>query len=661
MLKLLIFLSALGVHAVAHANNIVKFEPEYYATLRLDGVTLEFPSPLAALQAKKADYQEKVDANKNADIRWKPILSSPHPECRAEPSTINGLSWYYCLPFEHLYASTGEVRLRSTFNQWYSARCPEYAKDTRPTFVSIGDLEREAWCEIDCEQNADVSECQICPPPFIMNSDTDQCEARCDADASWNPGSGQCETPPVAYADETQSCHPIDFIQGHKYRTEAVISVGGRFPIELRYLYNNQANAERTPGGPIDTINDTSNEPDATMDPIPRGDYQVFLQQNPQKAPKNFGMPARYWRHNYEESLVAGDGAGQLVWHRAKGESIVLPAAGGASPIYPSIRIQPVGTGDAGVDFEGYKITQGSRHKYFDDQGRLRLVRQEGSGLSHELTYDEQDRHKLVRITHSTGQFLAFEYEPRTIRSVYALEPFQEHYPVLVKDHTGLHSEILWNTRTRGVSRGQYLLRAITYPHEGEAALAREFSYEDERFPFSITQIRDTNLTTGQARVYANFVYDHRGRATGSSLTDGAEALSVAYPDEHRRVVTNALGKQTNYHFEEFNGVRRLAQINGEPTANCAPTEVTYHYDTAGNVTAQHQNGGISTYTYNARGLEVSRTEAAGTPEARTIKTEWHSTLNLKTKVVTEEQTTVMTYDDTGRLTSKTVQATNPQ
>ncbi|OPD89894.1 hypothetical protein AO966_04270, partial [Pseudomonas aeruginosa] len=49
-----------------------------------------------------------------------------------------------------------------------------------------------------------------------------------------------------------------------------------------------------------------------------------------------------------------------------------------------------------------------------------------------------------------------------------------------------------------------------------------------------------------------------------------------------------------------------------------------YAYDSRGNLT---------TYQYNARGLETSRTEAAGTAQARTITTDWHPTLFLPVQV----------------------------
>ena len=63
--------------------------------------------------------------------------------------------------------------------------------------------------------------------------------------------------------------------------------------------------------------------------------------------------------------------------------------------------------------------------------------------------------------------------------------------------------------------------------------------------------------------------------------------------------------------------------------------------------------------TYDDLGRETSRTEAHNTPQARTIQTEWHDTLSLKTKVIEPERTTVYTYDEQGRLTSTTVQDTN--
>ncbi|KQJ47662.1 RHS repeat protein, partial [Pseudomonas aeruginosa] len=66
-------------------------------------------------------------------------------------------------------------------------------------------------------------------------------------------------------------------------------------------------------------------------------------------------------------------------------------------------------------------------------------------------------------------------------------------------------------------------------------------------------------------------------------------------------------------------------------------------------------NGNLTTYQYNARGLETSRTEAAGTAQARTITTDWHPTLFLPVQVSEPGRITRYQYDAEGRKTGETV------
>ncbi|KAB0560199.1 RHS repeat protein, partial [Pseudomonas aeruginosa] len=56
-----------------------------------------------------------------------------------------------------------------------------------------------------------------------------------------------------------------------------------------------------------------------------------------------------------------------------------------------------------------------------------------------------------------------------------------------------------------------------------------------------------------------------------------------------------------------------------------------------------------------ARGLETSRTEAAGTAQARTITTDWHPTLFLPVQVSEPGRITRYQYDAEGRKTGETV------
>ncbi|WP_301153884.1 RHS repeat protein [Metapseudomonas otitidis] len=179
--------------------------------------------------------------------------------------------------------------------------------------------------------------------------------------------------------------------------------------------------------------------------------------------------------------------------------------------------------------------------------------------------------------------------------------------------------------------------------------LIRHYLYEDSRNPNLLTGITDERGIR-----YATWTYDDQGRAISSEHAGGAEKVTVAYNADGSSTVTNALGKRTTYRFQTIQGVRRITAIEGEPSANCPNSNATFTYDDRGLVKTRTDNKGhVTTFDYNERGLEVSRTEAYGTPQARTVITEWHPTLFLPVTITEPDRTTRYSYDVQGRLTGQ--------
>ncbi len=191
------------------------------------------------------------------------------------------------------------------------------------------------------------------------------------------------------------------------------------------------------------------------------------------------------------------------------------------------------------------------------------------------------------------------------------------------------------------------------YPDDSEVVLNR-YLYEDTRFPTYITGIEDANSNR-----ISTVIYDDQGRAISSEkgpLNSGIERSQIDYHADGSRTVTNALGKQTTYHFTQFNGEYKMTSVEGHPSENCAGANKAYTYDANGFLESKTDwKGNTTTYIHNDRGQETSRTEAAGTPEARTITTEWHPDFNLPTRIIESERDIVMSYDDKGRLQSRQV------
>ncbi|ESK54053.1 hypothetical protein F990_03009 [Acinetobacter tjernbergiae DSM 14971 = CIP 107465] len=84
-------------------------------------------------------------------------------------------------------------------------------------------------------------------------------------------------------------------------------------------------------------------------------------------------------------------------------------------------------------------------------------------------------------------------------------------------------------------------------------------------------------------------------------------------------------------------------------------------YDVAGNITKKIEKGQTTTYSYDlSRNLEISRTEAVGTAQERTINTIWHSDFPKPTRIEEVSQTQVVrvsnyAYDTQGNVLTKSM------
>lgn len=179
----------------------------------------------------------------------------------------------------------------------------------------------------------------------------------------------------------------------------------------------------------------------------------------------------------------------------------------------------------------------------------------------------------------------------------------------------------------------------------------RQYLYEDTRDSRLLTAIIDE-----RGEKSATWAYDEQGRAISSEHADSAAKVLVSYNTDGSTTVTNELGKKTNYKYESIQGVRRITSIDGEPTISCPKSNSIFTYDERGLLKTQVDNkGNTTTYTYNDRNLESSRTQASGTPQARTISTEWHPSLFLPILVTEPDRITKYAYDDQGRQLNKSI------
>lgn len=172
-----------------------------------------------------------------------------------------------------------------------------------------------------------------------------------------------------------------------------------------------------------------------------------------------------------------------------------------------------------------------------------------------------------------------------------------------------------------------------------------------------------TGKIDGNGARFATYRYDAQNRAVSTEHAGGIEKVTVVYNADGSATVNDALGNTHGYNFTTSNNIVLPTAVTGVPVANIGAKVITY--DQYGFIASRTDfNGNITTYTHTARGQETSRTEASGTPLARTFTTAWHPKFNLPTQITEPSgvpgvnRVTTFDYDNAnGALLRKTVSA----
>lgn len=180
-------------------------------------------------------------------------------------------------------------------------------------------------------------------------------------------------------------------------------------------------------------------------------------------------------------------------------------------------------------------------------------------------------------------------------------------------------------------------LTAVTNPD----GTSRSYLYENAGFPNALTGIVDES----GAR-YATWSYDSQGRAVSSQHAGGVEQWQVGYGADIA-TVTDPLGTIRARGITTILGVVHPTGESQPGGSGCGSAASEITYDTQGNVASRTDfNGNRTLYTYDlARNLETRRVEAAGTPEARTVSTEWHGYWPMPVHIAEPNRITTFVYN----------------
>jgi RHS repeat-associated protein len=178
--------------------------------------------------------------------------------------------------------------------------------------------------------------------------------------------------------------------------------------------------------------------------------------------------------------------------------------------------------------------------------------------------------------------------------------------------------------------------------------------------PNALTGVTDENSSR-----YATFQYlNSNGNtfAVNTQHAGGVDSYNFTYSaywgsSPYRAVVVDPLGTSRTYQFGNelsYNVDSSQTQPAASGTGTVTQSET---YDANGNpATRADYNGNVTHYVYDlTRNLETSRTEAYGTPQARTITTTWDPNWRQPDLITEPNRTTGFAYDSMGNVRTKTI------
>jgi len=405
-------------------------------------------------------------------------------------------------------------------------------------------------------------------------------------------GPGQCD------GSSTLVGNPIDAATSNKLQVVADIPLAGASPLQWTRYYNS--------GGFLGW----------------NWDWPVL--------PQRRYLGSR-WRGSYDTNLeatrwydrAAGKYAPALKRHRPDGGVALYEWHGDRYVAMPGdpARLEALSAGEGG----GWRYTDADDNvERYDAEGRL-LSLTDRRGQEQRLRYSDADTPepvahgvsgKLIEVSDAQGRSLRFTYDPAgRIATIADPAGATLRYRYDETDGQGLEADLAEVIYADGRSEG--------------------YRYRDSP---GDPQVHDlTGVIDGAGRRYATYTYTDGGRAIGSEHAGGAGRVVLNVPDSYGDV-TDARGTTRDYRYQTVQGLRRVTSVVQPAGAGCPRSAKTWTYDDAGRVATRTDRRGQITafrYTDDGRGLEAMRIEALGTPQERSILTDWHPRLRLPLRVRT--------------------------
>jgi YD repeat-containing protein len=381
------------------------------------------------------------------------------------------------------------------------------------------------------------------------------------------------------------------------------------------------------------------------------------------------------WEHNYQAFAASLANPGALA---SKSTACVTGTSAGSTYCYPYASIGT--TNDFAIRRAGGRMLYFSSGNGFKPNADVNdrvspLLDSGGSQIGWSVVNGDTDAAEtydlnglLLRSTPRNGRTTTFTYSDAQTQVTIAPSP---GLLLTVADVFGHQLSFTYDSLARlstmtDPAGGSYLyqydsnsnLTSVTYP-DGKV---RKYIYNEPAntvnvsMPFALTGIVDEN----NAR-YATFQYTYSGAAVTTQLASGALKYTLSYPYSTQAIVTDPLGTNRTYNFTNSLGVMKSTGITKPAPSGSGTVSSSLTYDVNGNVSSITDfNGNRTTFTYDlTRNLELTRVEAAGSSNARTITTAWHANWRLPIQIAQPQRRTTYTYDANGNVLTKSVQATS--
>lgn len=262
----------------------------------------------------------------------------------------------------------------------------------------------------------------------------------------------------------------------------------------------------------------------------------------------------------------------------------------------------------------------------FNEQGLL-VSRTDLAGHTTEFEYNNLGL--LIRVIGYLGYQLEFEYD-------------LQQYLIAV---TGPDGRVEY-----GYDTTYQRLTSVTYPDES----SKTYHYENGGFLYHLTGITDE-----KGNRFATWAYDTNGRAILSEHAEEAEKTELIYNIDGTTTVKEYRNEmqyaERTYEFTVVNGASRVKRLTGDPCDSCTNGHMKEReYDDLGHLIQYTDwEGNVTTFTRDTDGRELSRTEAVGTLDERTVTTTWDTNLDKPLTITEPHKITEFNYDVAGRLLSR--------